>query len=248
MKKVYEAHELAYTNLKNHGAVSWNEKYSTEKGKEPDHIGKERQRFIENLLEKEWFPKTGKALEIGCGTGHFTRWISSKGFFCSGIDISSTAVGMAKEQSKGSNIEFFNGDYCYSNIFKPASFDMIADGHCFHCIVEDSDRKTFLEKSKSLLKKDGILTLLTICSPVNKKNFSKKYPANKYRNNILYVPFNEDLEGSKVFNGIKYMSQRKIDHWKDILKLLETSGFEIKCFEFERGEIFSRIYIAAKIK
>lgn len=69
MEKVYKSHEVAYQNLKKKGAKSWNEMYSTEKGKEPDHEGIERKRFIEGLLEKEWFPKTGKALEIGCGTG-----------------------------------------------------------------------------------------------------------------------------------------------------------------------------------
>jgi hypothetical protein len=75
MEKVYKSHETAYQNLRKHGAQSWNEMYSTEAGKEPDHEGKNRQRFIEDVLEKDWSSKNGKALEIGCGTGHLIRWL-----------------------------------------------------------------------------------------------------------------------------------------------------------------------------
>ena len=247
MKKVYESHELAYQRLKNHGASSWNEMYSTKKGDIPDHIGIDRQRFIDEILEKEWSVKSGKALEIGCGTGPLIRWITSKGFSGTGIDISETAIKLAKEQYKASDINFFKDDFCYSNLFKSDNFDFIIDGHCFHCIVEDNDRKLFIEKAHSLLKKDGVFTLSTMCSPINKKDFSINFKTQKIQNNILYVQFDNEMEGSKIFNGKMYMAQRKLQHWKDILKLVRNSGFEIKLFKYEQGEVFSMIHIAAKV-
>ena len=246
MEKVYQSHELAYQKLKNHGAKSWNEMYSTPKDKEPDHIGIERQRFIENVLEKDWSPKKGQALEIGCGTGPLIRWVVEKGFTGTGVDISSTAIELAKEQSKQLDITFLKDDFCYSNSLKDNSFDLIVDGHCFHCIVEDNDRKLFLEKSRNLLKKDGVFILATMCGPINKKEFAKNNKTKKFKDNILYIAYDKELEGSKVFDGKMYMSQRKIEHWKDILKLVKNSGFEIQMFTYEKGSVFNSIYIAAK--
>lgn len=248
MEKVYKSHEVAYQNLKKKGAKSWNEMYSTEKGKEADHVGIERKRFIEGLLEKEWFPKTGKALEIGCGTGPLIRWISSKGFKGTGVDISETAIELAKSQSDGLDIDFFNDDFCYSNKLKDESFDFIIDGHCFHCIVEDKDRLLFLEKAYKLLKKNGAFILGTMCSPVNKKEFSVSYKNQKYKDNIFYVPYETELEGSKIFDGKMYMAQRKIEHWKKVLKLVKNAGFEIETFNYDKEKIFGQIYIAAKKK
>ena len=246
MKKVYESHEIAYQNLEKKGATSWNEMYSTEAGKEPDHVGIERQRVIEELLEKNWFPKSGKALEIGCGTGPLIRWINSKGFSsCSAIDISETAIKLAKAQSKGLDISYFKNDFCYSDIFEPESFDFIVDGHCFHCIVEDKDRKIFLEKAYKLLKKEGVFLLGTMCAPFNKKQLSEKQ---KFKNNILYVESKLELEGSKVFDGKMYMSQRKIEHWKTILSSLKKVGFEVKLFKYEQSTVFSSIYVGCHKK
>ena len=117
MEKVYKSHEIAYKRLKEKGATSWNEMYSTKKGETPDHVGLERSLFIEDILTKEWSPKIGNALEIGCGTGVFINWITSKGFKGAGIDISTTAIELAKQQNINKNVNFFEGDFCYSNMF-----------------------------------------------------------------------------------------------------------------------------------
>jgi len=247
MEKVYAAHEKAYQNLKKKGASSWNEMYSTPKDKEVDHVGIERQRFIDNILEKDWAPKSGKALEIGCGTGPLIRWITEKGFSGTGIDISETAIELAKQQSEGLEIDLFKDDYCYSRRLKDNSFDIIADGHCFHCIVEDNDRKMFLEKSRDLLKKDGVFILLTMCSPINRKQFSIDHKTAKFINKRFYSPYDSELEGSRIINGKMYMSQRRIEHWKDILKSVKAAGFNVRLFNYEQNGTFSRIYLAATL-
>lgn len=201
MKKVYETHEIAYQKLKSKGAKSWHEMYATKEGQKVNHIGADRKNFLENILDKEWSPKNGKALEIGCGIGNLINWLTSKGFTGTGIDISQTAIEMAKEQNFNSAIDFIKGDYCFSDIFEKTKFDLIVDGSCFHCIVEDSDRKVFLEKSYNLLDDNGLFILFSSCSPINKKNFSDIYKTEKFKKGIFYVPYNVELEGSKVFAG-----------------------------------------------
>jgi ubiquinone/menaquinone biosynthesis C-methylase UbiE len=41
-------------------------------------------------------PKTGKCLELGCGTGDILICLNQKGYDCTGIDISSTALESAR--------------------------------------------------------------------------------------------------------------------------------------------------------
>lgn len=248
MKKVYESHEVAYKNLKNKGAKSWHEMYATEKGKQVDHVGLDRKSFIEDVLNQDWTPKSGNVLEIGCGTGHLLRWVCEKGFNGTGIEISETALELAKNETKVKNVEYFNGDFCYSDYLKDKKYDLIIDGSCFHCIVEEKDRKIFLEKAMSLLKDDGVFLLLTMCTPIDRENFKLEMKTQKFINNIFYVPFNEELEGSKKFGDKLYMAQRKVEHWTKILKDLKKYNFNIMLNRFSRGKIFSSIYVACKKK
>lgn len=244
MDKVYTAHEFAYQKLKNKGAKSWHEMYATPEGKNVDHVGFSRRLFIEDILEKDWCPKSGNALEIGCGTGHLINFIKEKGFNSFGVEISKTATELAKEQHK--NIAFTNGDYCYDQIYENDFFDLIIDGSCFHCIVEDKDREKFIAQTKKLLKKDGVFIMMTMSSPINKINFKKQFKTQKLKNEIFYVKYDKELEGSKVFDNELYMSQRRIPHWKSVLKMLKDNGFNDQIFKYEQGEVFSSLYISMK--
>lgn len=244
MDKVYSSHEFAYQRLKNKGAKSWHEMYATPEGKKVDHIGFSRKSFIEDVLEKDWSPKKGNALEIGSGTGHLIKFIEDKGFKSSGIEISETAIELAKENHKNSNIVFNKGDYCHDEIFEDKSLDLIIDGSCFHCVVEENDRKIFIEKTKNLLTDNGVFILMTMCTPIDKKAFKKNFKTQIFEKDIFYVKYDVELEGSKMFNNEMYMAQRKIPHWKDILKMLKNNGFNIKLFRYEQDEIFSSIFVA----
>lgn len=58
-----------------------------------------------DLLEKQIlqklrvdFPQSRTALEIGCGTGHFTRWLAANGLEITGLDISAAMLGEARKQ------------------------------------------------------------------------------------------------------------------------------------------------------
>src|SRR5690606_11809557 len=99
--------------------------------------------------------------------------------------------------------------------------------------------------SYELLNKNGVFVLFSSCAPINKKSFAEKYTSEIFEKGIFYVPYNVELEGSKNFNGKLYMAQRNFEHWKNILKLVKETGFEIKMFKYEMDTIFSKIYIAA---
>jgi SAM-dependent methyltransferase len=51
-------------------------------------------RLLERLLHI--FPQSRTALEIGCGTGHFTRWLRTKNLATTGLDISAAMLAEAR--------------------------------------------------------------------------------------------------------------------------------------------------------
>jgi SAM-dependent methyltransferase len=62
-------------------------------------------RLLEKLLTG--FPQARTALEIGCGAGHFTRWLASKNFEVTGLDNSAP---MLAEARKFDGLNYHEGD------------------------------------------------------------------------------------------------------------------------------------------
>ncbi len=48
-----------------------------------------------------WFPGARRVLEIGCGTGHFTRWLAARGYVAIGLDRSPAMLREAQAHAKG---------------------------------------------------------------------------------------------------------------------------------------------------
>jgi ubiquinone/menaquinone biosynthesis C-methylase UbiE len=68
------------------------EAYYQTKYKRADVLEK---RLLKKLLEQ--FNDIERLLEVGCGTGHFTRWMDSLGLECYGLDMSSLMLKEAKK-------------------------------------------------------------------------------------------------------------------------------------------------------
>jgi SAM-dependent methyltransferase len=61
------------------------------RGRRADGLEKE---LLEKLLGR--FPAAASILEVGCGTGHFTRWFAQKGFDVVGLDVSEAMLREAR--------------------------------------------------------------------------------------------------------------------------------------------------------
>ena len=86
--------------------------------------GKWTDRHVKDLLKRllKGFVAPHSVLEVGCGTGHFTRWLNTLGLRAVGLDLSWNML----EQSK-----YLNGPAClqadaFNLPFLPASFDLVA--------------------------------------------------------------------------------------------------------------------------
>ena len=211
------------------GIKQWGGKGSGTKGS----FSYETKRFLKDVLSQPWAPKGGKAVEFGCGTGPIIRWICERGFSGLGLDISKTAIAMAREQSDRLEIRFRKADVCNLNTTRLGKFDLVIDGHCYHCITNSNNRKAFLKTARTILKPNGLFVLMTMCSPIDRENFKRTWKGLKLHKKIVYHPWNGDVyEGIRQFAGQNYMPNRYMAHWKDILKELRDTGFELKLFRY----------------
>jgi SAM-dependent methyltransferase len=224
MGKPYILHESAYRQLRQENKQHWSDLQSNTKaveGMEPDDI-----RFFQDALAQGWAPGEGYFLELGCGTGPITRWFSRKGFQVTGVDISTTAIEMARMQSNGLDITYKKADVISGSLGRKKSFHMILDGHCLHCLTDTQDRAKLLQRVRTLLKAEGLFILMSMCGPLNRTDFARYHPNQKLIGRTIYVRCDqaENYDGGRIINGSGYIPTRYIPHWKDLLTELRQAS------------------------
>ena len=94
-------------------------------------------------------------LEIGCGTGQFTRQLAGRAFNLTAIDISAAMVQTARRNVAGTAAQF---QVCsFEDFADSGPFDLIVSATAFHWI----DPAVGLAKAARLLRPNGWLALLT---------------------------------------------------------------------------------------
>lgn len=142
-------HELAYQALKAKGYGGWGgQNYE-------DRMEGWDQQLIQ-ILDKISL-KSGQLLELGSGAGDVCIKLESYGFTCTGLEFSETAVKWSQEKSKQ---RFICGSATDPNILEGESFDIILDGNCLHCIIENRD--LFYKNVRRLLKSEGYFVLSSV--------------------------------------------------------------------------------------
>ncbi len=74
-----------------HVATHYEAWYETPEGRRADELEKG---VLDWLLRE--FPRPGNVLEIGCGTGHFSRWLGGQGLAAVGLDYSPAMLAQAR--------------------------------------------------------------------------------------------------------------------------------------------------------
>jgi ubiquinone/menaquinone biosynthesis C-methylase UbiE len=86
--------------------------------------GRRADRLEKNVLE--WllakFPDATSLLEVGCGTGHFTRWFQRQALETVGLDLSAAMIRKAVEWGA---VPYLQGD-AHHLPFRDQSFDLVA--------------------------------------------------------------------------------------------------------------------------
>jgi len=102
---------------------------------------------------------TGKALDIGCGTGTNVKTMAENGWKVEGIDFIRKAIQDAKHRLEGMDlpINLFHGDFLTTRILK-GPYDLILDIGCYHSLP-DTNKRHYEKKVGDLLARSGFFLL-----------------------------------------------------------------------------------------
>lgn len=103
-----------------------------------------------NTFKKD-FTKNSLILEVGCGDGKISQWLSLNDFEIEAIDISKEAINIAKENKSG--VDYICGDV-FSLKRSDKYYDVIFSLHVMEHIENVADS---LKEIYRILKKDGKL-------------------------------------------------------------------------------------------
>jgi SAM-dependent methyltransferase len=151
-----------------------------------------------------------------------------------GIDVSKTAIAMAREQSKGLNVSFRVGDVCSLAGSVKEKFDVIVDGHALHCITSPERRIAAFDGVRDCLRENGVFILMTICAPVLRKTFSRLYPNQLLVDGTILVPCPKEsgYMDLREINSKSYFPTRRIERWTTLLRQLRGVGFQPMLLRF----------------
>ncbi len=119
--------------------------------------------FLECALEKLSFTKAHPlTLDYGTGTGPVACFLAKKGFLVTGIDISPTAIEIARQNAarEGVEIEFKVDDICRPK-HQYGIYDLIVDSFCLQSIVLDHERQKAFSFVKRHLSSNGFYVIAT---------------------------------------------------------------------------------------
>lgn len=116
---------------------------------------------VRSVREMQLAPGS-RVLDVGCGTGSTALWLSRRGFDTSGLDVSSTAIQIARYRAHHAGLPI---DLRAASVdqmpFKRGEFDFAIDTGCFHSIPLRL-REPYAKEIARVLRPDGRLLLTWI--------------------------------------------------------------------------------------
>jgi ubiquinone/menaquinone biosynthesis C-methylase UbiE len=149
-REYYELYDDLYRQLDSRGATEWNATA------EPM-----RQLVYRSLRESfggEPLAARGtRLLDLGCGIGVNAVRFAQSGYAVTGIDISPTAIGMARRLAaeQGVNVDFRVGDVLDLQGIADVSFAVATDIGCLHMLVRAEHRRSYLHSVRRVLEPGG---------------------------------------------------------------------------------------------
>ena len=202
----YFGHDHVYRKRRETGQPGW----------ATDEQAAEYHEILERTLRPSYTPATGRVLELGCGDGVNAIWLARRGYDVCGVDISPAATEWARSKAMASGVqaEFRVGNVLNLEDYPGDAFDIVLDGHCYHCIIGE-DRGAFLTSALRVLKPGGLFHVCTMCGDVVGESFLDSF----------------DEESRCLFMGD--VATRYIGQSDSLLDEIVAAGFEIAHWEIE---------------
>lgn len=118
-------------------------------------------------LAKTQAPKSGKAIDVGCGLGDNATTLQKAGYNVTAFDLSQTAVDWAVERNQGSGVEFHQADLFELPGHWIGAFDFVHETYTIQALTGGLRAAAFAEIA-SLVKPGGQLLAICRSRPDNK--------------------------------------------------------------------------------
>lgn len=128
----------------------WDQSYQT--GQTPWDSAVPEPMLVE-ALQSGLLP-TGRLLEIGCGTGTNARFLAESGYQVLAVDLSPTALRMARERNDVPGVTYALLDV-FQDPWPEGPFDAVVDRGCFHLFSEPEKQREFVENVARVLRPGG---------------------------------------------------------------------------------------------
>ncbi|MHB1415634.1 MAG: class I SAM-dependent methyltransferase [Chloroflexota bacterium] len=130
------------------------------------------------------FPGAGSLLEVGCGTGHFSRWFARQGLAVVGLDVGQAMLAVAGERAGGPH---YAAGSALSLPFADGAFDLVAFVTCLEFIGE---RRRALQEAARVARRGIVLGLINQASPLGVWRKAKAhFRPSPYREACFYAPW-----------------------------------------------------------
>ncbi|HOX94578.1 MAG TPA: class I SAM-dependent methyltransferase [Syntrophales bacterium] len=122
---------------------------------------RERQRL--QTIERLCMPgPADDVLELGCGSGHYTRWLAGRVRKVAGVDFSPAAIEKARSMGAPDNVQYAVADICSLTLFDDHSFDKIIAIDVLEHLSDDHLAGALSEAAR-LLRTHGTFVFFTPC-------------------------------------------------------------------------------------
>ncbi|MCQ4923612.1 class I SAM-dependent methyltransferase [Tissierella carlieri] len=217
MKKYYHAYEERYKKIHGEGLL-WFSKEPT-----PELI---------SWIEYYDISVDDEICEVGCGEGRDALYLAEQGYKITGVDISEEAIKKCEELSKERrvNVNWIVSDALQLNEKLKKHYDWIYSVGTLHMLVEDEDRKRFLNTINSLLNPKGKLLLISMGDgEIERKTEIET---------AFDLQERSHMKSGKTFE-VASTSYRAIN-WKNHREELEDAGFIVEKIMNTENEEYSK--------
>lgn len=174
--------------------------------------------FIEEIKEfSQLFNEKSTILDLGCGSGYITKYLSDLGLNAIGIDFSSEMVNIAKKRYP--NVKFILDNFIdIEKSFKENSVDGLISIYSLYFIPKEQFENILKSLSK-ILKKNGKFLFVTqigkgedyITTPLMKENnVDEKLYVNYYMKEELEILLKKNNFNIEYFKSKNFVDEKEI--------------------------------------
>lgn len=144
----YLGYEKRYAEVYQNGGTTW-------------EATTPNQSLLNILNQSPEFFLNKKVIDLGCGEGRDSIYLSAAGTEIVGVDISVSALNKARELARKSNVKakFVETNVLYLNGIPDDYFDTAINMGCLHMIVNSEERMSHLKNVHRILKSGGVFII-----------------------------------------------------------------------------------------